>query len=83
MQDGTPAALFKLEPTHLLAGPYAIRASTGEILRVLRLYEDDRYAFVGGSVAFNAQLPCFQWLRLGVSNARSTIATSLTFVRIE
>ena len=80
-QDGK-YPLFQLELTDLQPGPYAIRPSTGEIFRVLRLHEDDCCAFVGGSVAFSAQPRYFQWLVPRVSKARSTMAASLTFIRI-
>lgn len=74
--------LLKIESTHLPTGPYAIRPSTGEIICVSRLYEDDCSAFIGGAFTFNAQLQCFHWLMTGVIKPDSTMVDSLTFIRI-
>lgn len=64
VRDGA-LVVSESESTHLTTGPYAIRPSTGEILRVSRLYDDDCCAFIGASLAFSAQLHSFQWLMTG------------------
>ena len=73
--------VLKIESTRLLTGPYTIRPSTGEILRVFRLYEDNYNAFIGGSLTFSAQLHSFQWLNTGVRRSDSSMAHMLTFLR--
>ena len=73
--------VFEIESTHLLTGPYTIRRSIGEIVRVSRLYEDKYNAFIGGSLTFSAQLHSFQWLNIGVRRSDSRMAHLLTFLR--
>lgn len=80
-QDGA-SVLLKLEATQLLTGPYAIRPSTGEILHVSRLYEDDCSAFIGGSLTSSTQLHSSQWLITGVGKSDLTRADSLTLIRV-
>lgn len=80
-QHGTLVSM-EIKSTHLPTGPYAIRPSSGEILRVSRLYEDDCSAFIGGSLTFRPQLHSFQWLSTGVSKTDQTLAHSLISIRI-
>ena len=77
-QNGTLVSLAS-KSTHLPTGPYAIRPSTGEILRVSRLYQDDYSAFIGGSLAFSPRLQSFHWLSIGVSKLDHTLTHSLIF----
>ena len=73
--------VLEIEYTHLLTGPYSIRPSTGEILRVARLYEDKYNAFIGGTFTFSAQSHSFQWLNIGVRISDSRMAHLLTSLR--
>ena len=79
-QDGTHDFL-EIEPTILPPGPYAIRPSTGEVFGVSRFYEDACNAFIGGSVAFSAQLRSFRWLMTGVRKSDFIEADWLTLIR--